>query len=45
VQDHERSNVLEDTSMSEAERRLNMRLLEHAQRIVGQPTQFSVKLY
>lgn len=37
--------MVDDTGMSEAERALNARLLEQATRIVGEPKQYTVKLY
>ncbi len=45
LQSKERAAVDDDTSMSARERELNGRLLRQAHRIVGEPKQFSVKLY
>jgi len=39
----ERGQVTDDTGMSEAELRLNARLLNQAVHIVGKPTQYSIK--
>lgn len=39
------AEVRDDVGMSDAERQLNARLLDHALRVTGGPKQLSVKLY
>ena len=45
VQETERANRLDDTSMNDRERALNRKLLDAATGIVGQPKQLSVRLF
>lgn len=45
LQERERANVLDDTSMTSRERQLNMRLLQHAAVIAKDPRQRAVQLY